>query len=253
MYTSTMLRSPVEAPVPHVVDDVGLRTDRAAAPQEELQQRQLARRSVTARRRPATRGARPGPAGGRPPRAPPAAPARPRRISARNRATKRDVGERLRDVVVGAGVERLGLVELAVLGGEHQDRGPHALRRGVPRTPCSRSCRATGCRARSRRRGARSPSTDRRRRCARHRSRTPPLPVRDARPRRGRLRLRPRAPACAFLRIIVHRSPEEVLNVWRRFSATSGAPREGRQAKRKAKRGRRTRCASRRSSSRSPR
>ena len=32
--------------------------------------------------------------------------------------------ERLRQVVVGAGVERLGLIEVAVLGGEHQDRGP---------------------------------------------------------------------------------------------------------------------------------
>ena len=34
--------------------------------------------------------------------------------------------ERLGQVVVGAGVERLGLVEVAVLGGEHQDRRPVA-------------------------------------------------------------------------------------------------------------------------------
>ena len=34
--------------------------------------------------------------------------------------------ERLGEVVVGAGVERLGLVEVAVLGREHQDRGPDA-------------------------------------------------------------------------------------------------------------------------------
>ena len=35
--------------------------------------------------------------------------------------------ERLGEEVVGAGVERLGLVVLAVLGGEDQDRCPHAL------------------------------------------------------------------------------------------------------------------------------
>ena len=38
-------------------------------------------------------------------------------------------GERLGEVVVGAGVERLGLVEVAALGGEHQDRRPVA---GLP-------------------------------------------------------------------------------------------------------------------------
>jgi hypothetical protein len=37
------------------------------------------------------------------------------------------VGERLGEVVVRPGVERLGLVELAVLGGEHQDRRPVTL------------------------------------------------------------------------------------------------------------------------------
>ena len=36
--------------------------------------------------------------------------------------------ERLGQVVVGAGVEALHLVPLAVLGGEHQDRGPVLLR-----------------------------------------------------------------------------------------------------------------------------
>ena len=36
--------------------------------------------------------------------------------------------ERLGQVVVGAGVEGFGLVELAVLGGEDEDRRPHALR-----------------------------------------------------------------------------------------------------------------------------
>ena len=38
-----------------------------------------------------------------------------------------DVRERFGEVVVGAGVERFGFVEFAVLGGEHQDRGPVAL------------------------------------------------------------------------------------------------------------------------------
>ena len=37
-----------------------------------------------------------------------------------------DVGERLGQEVVGAGVEGLGLVELAVLGREHDDRRPVA-------------------------------------------------------------------------------------------------------------------------------
>src|SRR5437899_6639914 len=38
-----------------------------------------------------------------------------------------DVGEGLRQVVVGPGVQRLGLVELAVLGGQHEDGRPVAL------------------------------------------------------------------------------------------------------------------------------
>ena len=53
--------------------------------------------------------------------------ARPvRRSSARSRASEHDERERLGEVVVGAGVERLGLVVLAVLGREHQDRCPVA-------------------------------------------------------------------------------------------------------------------------------
>src|SRR5262249_17507311 len=56
-------------------------------------------------------------------------------------------------------------------------------------------------------------------------------PTHGARPRRARLRLRPRAPACAFLRIILHRTAERVLNVWRsRFSAASARAREGRSS-----------------------
>ena len=38
-----------------------------------------------------------------------------------------DEGERLGEEVVGAGVEGLGVVEVAALGREHQDRGPDAL------------------------------------------------------------------------------------------------------------------------------
>jgi hypothetical protein len=37
-------------------------------------------------------------------------------------------GERLDDVVVGSAVEGVDLVGVAVLGGQHQDRGPDALR-----------------------------------------------------------------------------------------------------------------------------
>ena len=51
----------------------------------------------------------------------------PRRMSARSRASEHHERERLREEVVGAGVERLGLVVLAVLGGEDQDRRPDAL------------------------------------------------------------------------------------------------------------------------------
>ena len=58
------------------------------------------------------------------------------RVRARRRAApdqraqareQHDERERLRQEVVGAGVERLGLVVLAVLGGEDEDRGPDAL------------------------------------------------------------------------------------------------------------------------------
>ena len=37
------------------------------------------------------------------------------------------VRERLAKEVIGAGVQRLGLVEVAVFGGQHEDRGPVAL------------------------------------------------------------------------------------------------------------------------------
>ena len=53
-----------------------------------------------------------------------------RRAAADQRAQPRqqhDERERLRQEVVGAGVERLGLVVLAVLGGEDEDRRPHAF------------------------------------------------------------------------------------------------------------------------------
>ena len=50
-----------------------------------------------------------------------------RRISAREPGHEHGVRERLGEEVVGAGVEGLDLVPLAVLGGEDQDRRPHAL------------------------------------------------------------------------------------------------------------------------------
>ena len=96
-----------------------------------------------------------------------------------------DERERLRQEVVGAGVERLGLVVLAVLGGEHEDRRPDAFvaqRRG---TPCSRSCPAAGCRGRWRRRSPPGPATGRRARRGRRRRRSPR--------RSGRRRPPPRA------------------------------------------------------------
>src|SRR5581483_10860421 len=37
------------------------------------------------------------------------------------------VRERLREEVIGTGVERFGLIELAVLGGEHEDGRPDPL------------------------------------------------------------------------------------------------------------------------------
>ena len=51
----------------------------------------------------------------------------PRRNSARKPGEEHHERERLREEVVGAGVERLGLVPLAVLRGEHEDRRPHAF------------------------------------------------------------------------------------------------------------------------------
>ena len=51
----------------------------------------------------------------------------PRRIRARSRASRTGIGERLGQEVVGAGVEGFGLIELTLLGGEHQDRGANAL------------------------------------------------------------------------------------------------------------------------------
>ena len=81
-----------------------------------------------------------------------------RRSRARSAGEQHDVGERLGQVVVGAAVEPVGLVVLAVLGRQHQHRHPVLLgaqrpddvvartaaaasRRAAPRR--SRSCRAS--------------------------------------------------------------------------------------------------------------
>jgi hypothetical protein len=65
---------------------------------------------------------------------------RGRRSNARMRATKHHERERLRQEVVGPVSKRLGLVVLARLGGEHQDRGADALL--AQRAADSRSCPA---------------------------------------------------------------------------------------------------------------
>ena len=48
-------------------------------------------------------------------------------MSARRPRQEHDERERLGEEVVGPGVERLGFVVLAVLGGEDEDRCPHAF------------------------------------------------------------------------------------------------------------------------------
>ena len=97
----------------------------------------------------------------------------PRRISARSRASEHDERERLRQEVVGAGVERLGLVVLAVLGGEHQDRRPDAFVAQRAAHLVAVHARAGGRRARWRRRSPRGPARGRRGRCGRRRRRSP--------------------------------------------------------------------------------
>ena len=85
-----------------------------------------------------------------------------------------DERERLRQEVVGAGVEGFGFVVLAVLGGEHEDRCPDALLAQGRADLVAVHARAAGCRARSRRsRRSRGPARDRRGRCGRCRRRSP--------------------------------------------------------------------------------
>ena len=115
----------LEREVPHVVEDLALRHDLPGAPQQELEHGELARGErhldVAAATpmgdridREVTGGVhdRPGAAG--------AAEQRPQS------GQEHDERERLGEVVVGAGVERLGVVVLAVLRGQHQDRRPVA-------------------------------------------------------------------------------------------------------------------------------
>src|SRR6266851_2349291 len=130
------VRVPLEVVVPHVAQDVLLGQDLAAVAKEELQERHLpggqdeldaapedaAGHGVEAQTpRLQHHRALPGPA--------------PQERS--QPGHEDDVGEGLRQVVVGPGVQRLGLVELAVFGGQHEDGGPVALltQRGADLVP----------------------------------------------------------------------------------------------------------------------
>ena len=98
---------------------------------ERLEQRELARRQLDRHCPARARARRRDRAAGRRPRARPAAGRRRVAAGAQPGHEHRE-RERLRQEVVGAGVERLGLVPLAVLGGEHEDRRPDALRAQRP-------------------------------------------------------------------------------------------------------------------------
>src|SRR3990172_5013102 len=112
-----------EVVVPHVVEDLPLRQDVPLAAEQELQDRELAPGELDLRLTT--------PAAARRGGAPQVARHQHRRTlpcaapQERAEACKQDeVGERLRQVVVGSAVQRLRLVHLAVPGGQHQDRGP---------------------------------------------------------------------------------------------------------------------------------
>src|SRR5262245_34511254 len=115
-----------EVHAPHVVEDLALRCHIAVASHEVLEQGELARRELD--RLTVTLGAtcprieaqRSHLEHGRTRRCA----AAEQRAQAREQDDER---ERLRQEVVGAGVEGLGLVPFAVLRGEHEDRRPHAL------------------------------------------------------------------------------------------------------------------------------
>src|SRR6266480_1733873 len=116
----------VEATVPDVIEDVGLRNDVTAVTEQELQQGHLARGERDLHLAPPRTSL---------PRIEPEVPRFQHRRSLHGSATdqrpepgdERHVREGFGDEVVGAGVERLRLVELAVLGGQHQDRRPVPL------------------------------------------------------------------------------------------------------------------------------
>ena len=115
-----------EVDAPHVIEDLALRRDVAVAAHEVLEQRELARGELD---RLAVALGAPG-AGVEAQRSDLEHRGARRRAAAEQRAQPGEQDherERLREEVVGAGVEGLGLVPLAVLRGEHQDRRPHAL------------------------------------------------------------------------------------------------------------------------------
>ena len=119
------VRVALEGEVPHVVEDLGLRHDLAGAPHQELEHRELARgeRDVDVAAAAPVRDRVEGEvAGGVDDRARSAGAPEQRAQP----GEEHDERERLGEEVVGAGVERLGLVVLAVLGGEHEDRRPVA-------------------------------------------------------------------------------------------------------------------------------
>jgi hypothetical protein len=116
----------LELVVPDMLEDLTLGDGLAPAVEQELQQGQLPGRELHLDRAP------PGPLGGRVEaqvaglehgRALAGAPAQQR---PQPRQQDR-IRERLGEVVVGAVVERLDLVPLALLGGQHEDRGPDPL------------------------------------------------------------------------------------------------------------------------------
>ena len=115
----------LEGVVPHMLEDLGLRDDLARLAHQVLEEGELAGGEDDLDLAP------PAPVGGgvelevadfEDGRMLPSTPAQQRPDA----GDEDDVGERLRQEVVGAGVEGLGLVELAVLGREHDDRRPVA-------------------------------------------------------------------------------------------------------------------------------
>src|SRR6266545_1587678 len=120
------VRVAVEVRVPHVLEHVALGDDLTRSPHQELEERLLAGRELD------LRGAPPHPPArgietqiaGRQHRGSGLGPAPDQRPQPRD---ENGIREGLGEVVVRARVERLDLVPLAVLRGEHEDRRPDAL------------------------------------------------------------------------------------------------------------------------------